>query len=256
MRAILLCAGFATRMYPLTENFPKPLLEVAGKPVLDYLMDQLVELSYLQDIHIVTNARFFSHFEKWRQSWLPRLIEKSISLDIHNDGSTDNENRLGAVADLGFVLNKLAQLKPALVAAGDNIFRFSLLPICERFASKNENYIVALPETNLEKLQRTGVLEIDEYDMVKKLHEKPLNPPSNWTCPAVYFLQSQALERVADYLAQPDAKDAPGNFIAYLASQEKIYAAKVDGLRFDIGSMESFYQANEILQGEPVILDL
>jgi glucose-1-phosphate thymidylyltransferase len=241
-------------MYPLTENFPKPLLEVAGKPVLDYLMDQLVELPLLQDIHIVTNARFISHFEKWQQKWLAGLASKSLSIALYNDGSTNNGNRRGAVADLSFVLEKLPDHQPALIAAGDNIFRFPLLPIWQNFVRESHNCIVALPESDLEKLHRTGVLEIDEDGLVNKLHEKPENPPSKWTCPALYFLQPNALQHVADYLARPEAKDAPGHFIAYLVSKEKIYAAKVNGTRFDIGSMASYREANEILRRETAII--
>ncbi|MFQ5630566.1 MAG: nucleotidyltransferase family protein [bacterium] len=256
MRAILLCAGFATRMYPLTENFPKPLLEIAGKPVLDYLIDQLLNLPKLEEIHVVTNARFFPDFEKWQNTWLDKFEPSSISMFLHNDGSTHNDNRLGAVADLAFVLEKLDGQKPTLVSAGDNIFRFSLLPVWQKFIADGKNYIVALSETNLENLRRTGVLEIGEHDHVMKLHEKPQNPPSSWACPALYFLQPSALQYISAYLAQPDAKDAPGHFIAYLVLREKVYAAKNNGMRFDIGSIASYHEANAVFQKEPVIVDM
>lgn len=254
MRAILLCAGFATRMYPLTRNFPKPLLEVAGKPVLDYLLDQLIELPGLSEIHLVSNARFVDHFARWRASWQPTLAKKHMTISIHNDGTTGNDNRLGAVADLDFVLQKLPDTQPTLITAGDNIFRFAIAPIWQKFVSEQKNCILALPEKRLDKLRRTGVLELGADDRVAKLHEKPIDPPSTWTAPALYFLQPAALQHVAAYLAQDDAEDAPGHFIAYLVEREPVFAAKIDGTRFDIGSMQSYRQADRTLSKEPVVV--
>ena len=107
MIAILLCAGFGTRMYPLTENWPKPLLDVAGKPVLDYLMDQLLTFPALVAIHVVANARFYTHFVTWRETWRAQLDELGMKMYLYNDGTTDNHNRLGAVGDLGVVLDAI-----------------------------------------------------------------------------------------------------------------------------------------------------
>jgi glucose-1-phosphate thymidylyltransferase len=241
-------------MYPLTKNFPKPLLQVAGRPVLDYLMDQIIGLPQMESIHVVTNARFFAHFDEWRYKWQRETEQRGITLHLYNDGSTDNENRLGAVADLAFVLHSLETLKGALVAAGDNIFRFSLRPYWQKFLDNNKNYLLAIPETDPSRLWRTGILELSLDDRVLQFHEKPKNPPSFWTCPAVYFLQPFALLRVDEYLSQPDAQDAPGYFISYLVTHEPVYAIKVKGKTWDIGSIESYEEANVILSREPVIL--
>lgn len=255
MKAILLCAGFATRMYPLTKNFPKPLLEVAGKPVLDYLMDQLLDLSGLQEIVVVTNAKFYVHFEAWAGDWQPRLDSLGLRLILLNDGTSCNETRLGAVADLAFALRETGNSAPALVAAGDNILRFSLRPLWENFVRADKSWVVALRETNPRALRSTGVLEIDARGQILWLHEKPENPPTQWISPALYFLQPGALQHVHAYLGRPDAADAPGHFIAYLVALERVYAAKVPGgRRFDIGSMTSFRKANQVLSREPVIL--
>ncbi|MCA9741684.1 MAG: nucleotidyltransferase family protein [Deferribacteres bacterium] len=254
MRTILLCAGFATRMYPLTKDFPKPLLEVAGKPVLDYLLDQLIDLPDLREIHLVSNARFARHFEAWQADWRERLVAHNKTLTVHDDGTTDNENRLGAVADLAFVLDRLPDLQPTMITAGDNIFRFALAPIWQDFRENGQNYVLALRETRIERLRRTGVLELAENDQVMKLHEKPQAPPSEWTAPAFYCLHPAALRHVSDYLSQPNAQDAPGHFIAYLVEREPVFAAKIAGTRFDIGSMQSYREANQILQSEPAIV--
>ncbi len=255
MRAILLCAGFATRMYPLTRDFPKPLLPVAGRPVLDYLLDQLLDLPGLQDIALVTNGRFYGHFEAWLAEREPRLRQAGMELRLFNDGATANENRLGAVGDLAFVLDRLPDEKPALVAAGDNIFRFSLQPAWERFRRQRQNLILALHETDPAKLRKTAVLELGEDDRVLALHEKPERAVSHWVAPALYFLQPDALQLVSDYLQQPDAGDAPGHFIAYLVKQRPVYAVRVFGSRLDIGSPESYRHADALLRSQPVILE-
>lgn len=255
MIAILLCAGFATRMYPLTKNFPKPLLPVAGRPVLDYLMEQIIGLPKIKSIHVVTNARFFDHFVEWRGKWLPDMEGRGITLHIHNDGSTNNDNRLGAVADLAFVLHSIQVTSGALVAAGDNISRFSLKPIWQKFLDGDKNYLLALHENDTNRIKRTGVLELGPDDRVVRFHEKPKDPPSSWTCPAIYFLRPSALRRVDDYLALPDAQDAPGYFISYLVAKEPVYAIRIMGKSIDIGTIESYEEANAILSREPVVLN-
>lgn len=244
MIAILLCAGFATRMYPLTKDFPKPLLQVAGKPVLDYFMEQLLAFPGLREIQLVTNARFFAHFQRWQEGWLPELRNRGIQLVVHNDGATANENRLGAIADLALIVNQLNALEPAVVAAGDNIFRFPLVPIAQRFHAERKNFLLALHETDMAQRQRTGVLVLEEgTGRVRALLEKPQDPPTEWTCPALYFLQPEALQRVHAYLQEHDAHDAPGHFISYLVEQVPVHAVKVIGRRFDIGSLEELEAA-------------
>ncbi|MDQ7054768.1 MAG: nucleotidyltransferase family protein [candidate division KSB1 bacterium] len=255
MRAILLCAGFATRMYPLTRDFPKPLLPVAGRPVLDYLLDQLLNLPGLLEIALVTNARFYGHFEAWLGEREPRLRQAGMDMRLFNDGATANDNRLGAVGDLAFVLERLSDVQPTLVAAGDNIFRFSLQSAWERFRREKQNVILALPEDDPAKLRKTAVLELAENDRVLKLHEKPEQPTSHWMAPALYLLQPEALRLVPHYLQQSDAGDAPGYFIAYLVKKQPVYAMRVFGSRLDIGSPESYRHANVLLRSQPVIVE-
>ena len=241
-------------MYPLTKNWAKPLLKVAGKPVIDYLIDQLVEFPELDAIHLVSNARFYDDFVAWREGWQPPLKQRGIQIHLYNDGTTGNHNRLGAVGDLGLLLNAIEMPDGALVAAGDNILRFPLLPIWQRFLATRANHVIALAQTDLAKLRRTGVLELADDDRVVRLHEKPPHPPSTWSCPAFYFLWATALRRVNQFLKQPDPPDAPGHFIAELVHQEPVYAFKTNLTRFDIGSMDSYREADRVLRQEPVIL--
>jgi len=247
MNVIILCAGYATRMYPLTENFPKSLLPVAGKPVIDYLMEQLSVLEKIEGIHLVTNAIFYDSFEEWSKPWLEILEKKNIKLWLYDDGSTSNENRLGAAADLEFVLEKIAVNSPFLVVAGDNIFLFEIASFWEKFLEKNCHCVMALPENDPDKLKKTGVLELDEKNRIIKLHEKPKNPPSEFTCPPIYFFQPSAKKYLQKYLNDDEAKDAPGYFVNYLSQKEEVKAFVTDASRLDIGSIESYHAADEFI---------
>jgi glucose-1-phosphate thymidylyltransferase len=254
MISILLCAGFATRMYPLTKNFPKPLLKVGGKHILDYLMDQLLGLPQIESIHVVTNGLFYLDFLKWQNTWKKVVKALRIDMYLYNDGATSNENRLGAVKDLAFVLNSLKTRAPTMIASGDNIFRFSLKTVAKEFIESKKNIVIALKEIDYNKKMQKGIIDIGPDNRVLKFYEKPIEAKSDWACPPVYFLQPSALKLVNEYVARPDARDSPGNFVAYLVNHFKVYAIKVNGKRLDIGSMDSYEEANSILSIEPVIL--
>ena len=246
MNGIILCAGFATRMYPLTKNFPKPLLKVGGKPVLDYLIDQLREIPELENVYIISNAKFIDHFRSWHQE-KSSAGEPGFSIEIINDETTGNNNRLGAVGDLMLGLKQAGGGSPLLVSGGDNIYQFSLKPLYEAFQSGNEHCIVTLEETDPNRLQKTGVLELSDDERVIRLHEKPDNPLSTWTSPPLYFLKPDVISQLESFLKTPGNHDALGYFIDYLAGQKTVRAIKAGGIRLDIGSMESYRAADELL---------
>ena len=250
MNAVILCAGFATRMYPLTKDFPKPLLEVAGRAVLDYLIDQIVGLPEIQSVHIVSNAKFFDHFVRWYDERQEESIFEGISVHIHNDGCTDNGNRLGAAGDLQLALNMIGRPGRVLVSGGDNIYQFPINPLCETFLQSKHHFITALAETELAKLQKTGVLEFAENDRVIRLHEKPARPLTTWICPPLYFFQPSLWSKLDSFLETPGNHDAPGYFIDYLCQQESVYAFKLNAKRLDIGSVESYHEADRQLSQE------
>jgi glucose-1-phosphate thymidylyltransferase len=254
MIAILLCAGFATRMYPLTKNLAKPLLKVGGKPALDYLMEQLIGLSQIESIHVVTNRLFYQNFLEWQNRWKRLLKGQAIDIYLLNDGATGNENRLGATKDLVFVVKSLKTIAPAVVAAGDNIFRFSLKTVAQEFMTFEKNIVIALREIDFHKEKQRGVLEIGPDNRVLRFYEKPVEFRSDWACPPIYFLQPSALDCVMEYAAQPNAGDSPGYFMEHLVNKEPVYAVKVDGERLDIGTIESYEEADRILSREPVIV--
>lgn len=247
MIAILLCAGFGTRLYPLTKTQPKALLPVAGKPVIDYLVDQLLSFRGLSAVHLVTNHRHLARFEQWAREAMPRFSQKGIFFQLHDDGARSNEERLGANGDLAFVLQQIESPQGALIAAGDNILRFGLQSIWDRFYTQQENIVLAIREDDPVRLRRTGVLELDSNDRVTGLYEKPEHPPSHWSCPPFYFLSSQALADLNPFLTQSDPPDAMGYLLAYLVDVAPITAIKVAGDRLDIGDLESYWRANELL---------
>ena len=254
MIGVLLCAGYATRMYPLTKNFPKPLLSVAGKPVIDYFMDQLLDLDGLSAIHVVTNQRYVTHFDAWQKDWFHRHPASPFEVIIHNDGSTKNENRLGACADLAYVLNSLSESTPMLIAAGDNIFRFSIKPLWQEFLKNHVHWIVGLHEADTHRLKRTGVIEFGEKDHVLSLQEKPESPPSNWSCPAIYFYKPSAKDRLNEFLEVSENTDAPGYFASYLCEKERVHAFRISSTRLDIGSIDDYNTADKLLRKEPLFI--
>lgn len=254
MIAILLCPGFVTRMYPITKDFPKPLLKVADRQVLDYLMDQMVLLPELDSVYIVTNDLFYKKFYDWKYKWHKLVNRYGIKFELLNDGATNNENRLAAIRDLAYVLKSIKEKSPTIIAAGDNIFRFSLRPVAQEFINSERNIVIALEETFYKEQRRKGLIEIGKDGRVLKFYENPLVVKSALSCPPIYFLQQRALNYLEDYLARPDAEDAPGHFISYLLEREQVYAIKIHGKRLDIGTIESYENAKRILSREPVIL--
>ena len=250
--AILLCAGYGTRMGELTRDDPKPLLPVAGKPVLDYLFEQLLGLPWLDAVHVVTNSHYIRPFQEWADGWRGRL-PSGIDLEIHDDGTRNAAKRLGAVGDLAFVLERAGAVDGALVASGDNILRFSLALLWPATVDGGASRVLALHEPDAARLRRTGVLELDEDQRVLRLAEKPDDPPSQWACPSIYWLSAAALARVGPYLAAGRPRDEIGRFLAWLTGRETLLAVPTRGERLHVGSPEAWRRADEILRGEDVI---
>ena len=254
--AILLCAGFGTRMYPLTQDTPKSLLQVAGKPVLDYLLLQLCECRGLRSIHIVTNNKFYEQFVRWQLEWERTLGQAGLKIHLYNNGVEDNDSRLGAFGDLAYVLER-ADLyrKDVLVSAGDNIFLFDLQPVWQKFIKTRRNLLLAVSEPDQKRLRKMGVLEIGEEDRVVGFVEKSEHPPSSWVCPAFYCLTAGALALVRQYMETSESKDAIGYFIQYLVARAELYAFCSDGRRLDIGSLEDYAEANTLLANKDALPD-
>jgi glucose-1-phosphate thymidylyltransferase len=181
------------------------------------------------------------------------VSQRGITLQLHSNGIIREGERLGALGDLAFVLNRIPRPVGALVAAGDNILRFSLQPIWNRFLSSRANTVIALAETETEKLRQSGVLVLDSAGLVVEFHEKPAEPPSTWLCPPFYFLNQAGLEEAAAYWSQADRPDAMGHLIQHLVTTMPVYAVRTRGKRIDIGDLATYLEVDKLINDEPLI---
>ena len=241
--AIFLCAGYGTRMRELGENLPKPLVPIAGRPMLDYLLESVAVLPGLESIEVITNHKFAAAFEAWAAA----RTRPALPVRVHDDGSTSPENRLGAVGDLLFLLERIG-IPPggALVASGDNIFLFRLESFWQDFLDRGHSRVLALEEPNVEALRQTGVLELDG-ERVFRLTEKPAEPASTWACPSLYALDARALSRVQEYLEVSPSRDEIGRFLAFLIATQLVEASRMQGERLHVGNPEELRYAENIL---------
>ena len=242
MKCLILAAGYATRLYPLTENFPKPLLKVKEKPILDWLIDDIDKTGKVDEYVIISNEKFYNHFKEYANT-------KSQKITVLNDKTTSNETRLGAVKDIQFAIETLNINEEVLVIAGDNLLDFSLAEFIDYSLSKNTSCIMRYYEENVEKLKKCGVAEIDENDRVVKLIEKPSEPKSNWACPPFYYYTKETLALIKKGIESGCGVDAPGSFIAWLCSQTIVHAFKMPGKRYDIGNLESYQKVQKEYKG-------
>jgi len=245
MKALVLAAGYATRLRPLTDETAKPLLELAGRPIVDYLCDRIDEVDAVNELHVVSNARFAADFERWAKARAGRL-----SPLVHDDGSRCNEERLGAIADVRFVIEQ-AGLKgeDLLVVAGDNLFDFSLGAMVEFWRSKAGASCVAVQHCpDLERVSSYGVVELSPQGRVVEFVEKPEHPKSDLIATAAYIYASEHAAQIDRYLAEGNSPDQPGNFLAWLYSREPVYGFVFEETWLDIGSHEQLRAADELLR--------
>lgn len=233
MKCLILAAGYATRLYPLTENFPKPLLKVGDKTILDWLIDDIDTLGAVDEYVVISNHKFAEHFEAWAR-------EKSQRITVVDDGTSTNETRLGAVCDIQFAIDKLGLDDDMLVIAGDNVLDFSLTRFIEYAREKGASAIMRYYEPETKKLVKSGVVTIDECDRVLKMTEKSPEPATNWCTPPFYYYTREAARLVKEGIKDGCGVDAPGSFIAYLCERMPVYAFLMPGRRYDIGNLESY----------------
>jgi glucose-1-phosphate thymidylyltransferase len=225
-------------MYPLTLNTPKPLLDVAGRTIIDRLLDKIERTPGVDECIVVSNAKFAARFEAWARE--REAAGNGPALSVLNDGSTNNENRLGAVADIHFAVRKKNLDDDLLVLAGDNRFDFELAAFAEFFRKTNMDCITAHRLEDIEQLRRTGVIEADETGRVISFEEKPEKPKSNLAVPPFYLYRRDTLPLFETYLAQGQNPDAPGNFIPWLLGRRPVMAFLFQGRRYDIGTRETY----------------
>ena len=238
MKNIVIAAGYATRLGELTKNFPKPLLKIGENTILGRMLDDIDRIPEIDEHIIITNHKFASIFEEWAAG---QHYSKPIT--IVDDGTETNDTRLGAVCDLLFAMDKLSIDDDMLVVAADNLLFFSFQEFVDFAREKGTSCIMCHEQPSIEKLQRTGVVELDADMKVIGMEEKPQVPKSHWAVPPFYIYLKKDLDLVRHSVENGCGKDAPGNLAHYLVERTDIHAWKMTAGRFDIGSLDTYYEA-------------
>lgn len=244
MKVIILAAGYATRLYPLTLTQPKPLLPVAGKPMVDWVLDNLAPIPGIDRVIIVTNAKFAGHFERWAADY--RAKKAKLDFTIVNDGSTDDKNKLGAIGDLNLVLNREKVDDDIIVVAGDNLFSQSLEAFGAFIREHSAPVLAVYDVGNLEEIKKYNAISVDAQGRITYFEEKPKEPKSTRTGIALYYYPRTALPLIRQYIAEGNNPDQPGRLVQWMYPRTPFLTWNVPGLWFDIGSKESLEEANRI----------
>lgn len=242
MKCLILAAGYATRLYPLTENFPKPLLKVGDKTILDWLVDDIDLSGEVDEYIVISNHKFAHHFEEWAAT-------KPQNITVVDDGTSTNETRLGAVKDIQFAIDTLHLDDDMLVIAGDNVLDFSLTKFVEYAKEKGTSAIMRYYEANGQKLLKTGVVTIDSDDRILLMTEKSPNPATHWCTPPFYFYTREDARLVQKGIESGCGTDAPGSHIAWLCTQTPVHAMEMPGSRYDIGNLASYEEVQRTYKG-------
>ena len=240
MKALILAAGYAVRLYPLTEQQAKPLLKVGGKAIIDYTLEKLSEVPEIKDVFVITNDRFYDNFVQWKKGY-----SNNLNIVIINDGTKNNEDRLGAIGDLHLVLQQQHINEDLLVIAGDNLFQFSLKDFVSFFNQEKSTVVAFHDFKNVETIKgKYGVGVLDGHNLIE-FEEKPLNPSSTLVSTACYLFTAADLPLIQD-LIRCGKVDAPGYLIRWLLQKSRVRGFVFDEQWFDVGSFESLKEAEEV----------
>ena len=273
MKCVVIAAGYATRLGELTKNFPKPLLKIGSNTILGRMLDDIDKIPEIDEHIIITNHRFAGIFEEWVKANTNLNFNEHESyksneyscnscnscseensnpcskykkpITVVDDGTETNETRLGAVCDLLFAMDKLNIDDDLLVVAADNLLFFSFQEFVDFAKEKNTSCIMCHEQPSIEKLQRTGVIVVDEQMRVLNMEEKPQEPKSHWAVPPFYIYRKEDLDLVRHSVENGCGKDAPGNLAHYMVEHTVMHAWPMSAGRFDIGSLDTYYQAIE-----------
>ena len=241
MKAIILAGGYATRLRPLTEDLSKCLLPIAGRPMVDWIVDRIEQVDEIEGVHVVTNSRFAQDFSHWARS--------RPGVTVHDDGTSSNDDRLGAIGDVAFTLEQAAIDDDVLVIAGDNLFDFDLNEYVQFWRGRGVASAVAVHDVgDLRLASQYGIVGVDGDDLVVEFVEKPDDPSSTLAATATYIYHREHVPLVARYLAEGNAPDQSGSFFAWLRSREPVYAYRFSGTWLDIGDREQLLAADNMLR--------
>jgi glucose-1-phosphate thymidylyltransferase len=244
MKVIILAAGYATRLYPLTLNQPKPLLPVAGKPMIEHVLDNLAPITEIDRIFVVTNAKFAGHFQKWSEHY--RATKSKFEFTVVNDGTTDDTTKLGAIGDINFVLKTENVDDDLIIVAGDNLFSQKLGEFGKFCREKKAPALAVYDVGNQEEIKKYNSITTDAEGRITFFEEKPKNPTSTLTGIALYYYPKSTIALIKQYIAEGNNPDQPGRLVQWLYPRTPVYTWRVPGLWFDIGSKETLEEANQI----------
>ena len=242
MKAIVLAAGYATRLRPLTDTWAKELLPVGGRPIIDRIVTAIDAVDDVDEVHVVTNARKAPAFREWASG---------RDVTVHDDGTTSNDDRLGAIGDMQFVVDAAALDDHLLVIAGDNLFDFSLSDYVRFWAEKGRASAVAVHDVRSRDLAKQyGIVALDEESRVTEFVEKPADPPSTLAAIAAYVFHREHVPLIRTYLGSGESADQPGRFVGWLQGREPVYGWVFDSTWYDIGDHEQLREADNRLRAE------
>ncbi|HEX8296463.1 MAG TPA: nucleotidyltransferase family protein [Chthoniobacteraceae bacterium] len=245
MNILILAAGYATRLYPLTQNKAKPLLDVAGKPMMEWVIDNLAPIEGIEKVYVVTNNKFAADFQAWADQY--NQTHPKLSFEIINDGSTNDSDKLGAIGDINLVISRanLAE-SDLIVVAGDNLFNQSLEDF-GRFGREKGTPVLGIYDVgSLDEAKKYGVVARDEAGILTSFEEKPADPKSTLIGIALYYYPAATVQSFTTYLAAGNNPDQPGRFVQWLYGRTPVATWEVPGTWFDVGSKETLEQANKI----------
>ncbi len=236
MKALVLAAGYATRLRPLTDTWAKELLPVGGRPIIDWIVDAVAQVDAVEEVHVVTNARKAPAFAEWA---------RGRDVHLHDDGTTSNEDRLGAIGDMELVVERTGLDDDLLVIAGDNLFEFSLADFAAFWRSQGRASAVAVRDVgSLELASHYGIVALADDGRVLDFEEKPADPPSTLAATATYLFHREHVPLIRTYLEGEHPADQPGRFVAWLRLHEPVYGWRFDATWYDIGNAEQLLEAD------------
>lgn len=246
MKCILLCAGYATRLFPLTENYPKALLEIGeGKPLLNYTIEEINHLEEIEEIYLVTNDRFYQAFKDWAER-----LNNEKPITIINDHTVSNDDRLGAIGDIQYTINSKNIFDDIMIILGDNLFEFDLRKAMDFYYEKKAPVVGGQYENDTDLLTRLGVIEADKEGKIIGFEEKPPQPKGNIKSLGIYIYPKHIVSVLKQYLEEGNKPDAPGYFLSYLYQKEPVYVYPFEGNWFDVGTQEALDEVRELYKNK------
>lgn len=244
MKGIILVAGYATRLYPLTLNTPKALLPIGNKAIIDYILDEMDTIPEMEEIYVTTNAKFYEHFKVWADE--KNKNRQKSQIVVINDGTLTEDTRLGGVGDILYTVEKEKIDDDLMVIAGDNFFTYSLRGVYDFYKEKNNNCVCVKASDDPEFLKTVGICELDSDNKIISMEEKPEHPKTNLVVYATYIYTKNTLPLLSRYKEEDNIMDAPGHFAKWVSVNDSLYAYCFDGECYDVGTPASYAEVQKV----------